>query len=112
MGSPPFVAKSWISLPEAGSTDGYILDFLCLRQRLIVEVDGGQHNEDAHATRDKARDRHFESQGFKILRFWNNEIDKNLNGALELIDYELRVNAPTRLAAFTARHPPPQAGEG
>jgi very-short-patch-repair endonuclease len=65
--------------------DGYILDFVCLRARLIVEVDGGQHSEEIHLKRDAERDRHFDSQGFKILRFWNNEIDGNLEGVLERI---------------------------
>ena len=57
--------------------DGYILDFVCFEARLIVEVDGGQHSESAH---DAARDRHFEGQGFRTIRFWNDEVDSNLDG--------------------------------
>jgi very-short-patch-repair endonuclease len=60
--------------------DGYILDFVCLRSRLIIEVDGGQHNFDEHVTRDGKRDGHFARSGFHVLRFWNNEVDANLRG--------------------------------
>jgi very-short-patch-repair endonuclease len=88
--------------------DGYILDFVCLRARLIVEVDGGQHAEEKHLRRDDVRDRHFVSRGFKVLRFWNNEVDQNLEGVLERIAETLSAN-PTRFAF--ANHPP-LAGEG
>jgi very-short-patch-repair endonuclease len=56
---------------------GYILDFVCFEARLIIEVDGGQHSE---SKRDLERDRHFESQGFRTLRFWNDEVVGNLDG--------------------------------
>jgi very-short-patch-repair endonuclease len=92
--------------------DGHIVDFVCLKQRLIVEVDGGQHNFDDHARRDAARDRHFARDGFRVLRFWNNEVDRNLEGVLTLIDDALR-NPPTRPTPGKPRvgHPPPP-GEG
>src|SRR5436853_7133870 len=48
----------------------YILDFVCLKHRLIVEVDGGQHNFDRHAQSDTRRDGAFVEQGFRVLRFW------------------------------------------
>ena len=56
---------------------GYILDFVCLEARLIVEVDGGQHSESA---RDLERDVYFQSQGFRTLRFWNDEVERNIDG--------------------------------
>ena len=56
---------------------GYILDFVCFEAQLIVEVDGGQH---AESKRDLERDGYFESQGFKTLRFWNDEVVRNLDG--------------------------------
>ena len=56
---------------------GYILDFVCLETRLIVEVDGGQHGESA---RDAERDVYFQSQGFRTLRFWNDEVERNIDG--------------------------------
>jgi len=81
--------------------NGRILDFVCLRARPIVEVDGGQHNFDAHAARDQERDKYFIDQGFKVLRFWNNEVDGNLNGVLQVINDELRQSSPTRSASPT-----------
>ncbi len=88
--------------------DGHIVDFVCLKQRLIIEVDGGQHNLDAHARRDTERDNHFVAEGFRVLRFWNNEIDRNLQGVLTLIDAALR-DPPPGLAALGN---PPPSGEG
>ena len=88
--------------------DGFIVDFICLRRRLIIEVDGGRHNFDAHSLRDAKRDTHFVDRGFRVLRFWSNEIDRNLEGVLTLIDEALR-NPPPGLASLG--HPPP-AGEG
>lgn len=87
--------------------DGYIVDFICLKHRLVVEVDGGQHNFDAHQTRDAARDRALEKDGFRVLRFWNNEVDRNLAGVLQTIDEALEGPHP----AACGGHPPP-AGEG
>jgi very-short-patch-repair endonuclease len=66
--------------------DGYILDFVCLKHRLIVEVDGGQHNSELQFNRDQKRDAHFESLEFQILRFWNHDVDQNVEGVLETID--------------------------
>lgn len=54
--------------------DGYIADFVCFEKRLIIEVDGGQHSQ---SKRDKHRDAHFASLGFRVLRFWNNEVTGN-----------------------------------
>ena len=85
--------------------DGFIVDFVCLKQKLVVEVDGGQHNFDEHAARD--RDRHSMRDGFRVLRFWNNDVDQNLTGVLETIDEALRRPHPV---AF-GDHPPP-SGEG
>ena len=93
--------------------DGYIVDFVCLRAGVVVEVDGGQHNFNEHQERDRARDTYFAAQGLKVLRYWNNEIDRNLEGVLLDIDRVLseRGPPPTRRRASARRHPPP-AGEG
>jgi very-short-patch-repair endonuclease len=57
--------------------DGYIADFVCFELRLIVEVDGGQH---CGSERDTARDEHFQRQGFRTLRFWNDDVTGNIDG--------------------------------
>ena len=62
--------------------DGYILDFVCFEAKLIVEVDGSQHAESA---RDQARDRHFEAAGFRVLRFWNDDVLTGLDGVCRVI---------------------------
>lgn len=67
--------------------DGYIVDFVCFDARLIVEVDGSQH---AESQRDTARDSHFAAQGFRTLRFWNDEIERNLNEVCQAILLEVR----------------------
>jgi very-short-patch-repair endonuclease len=56
--------------------DGYILDFVCFEAKLIIEVDGGQHSE---SRRDAVRDVHFKSEGFRVMRFWNDEIEQALD---------------------------------
>ena len=60
----------------------YIVDFVCFEAKLIVEVDGGQHNECVADTR---RDEWLKSQGFAVLRFWNNEVLQNIEGVLTRI---------------------------
>ena len=67
--------------------DGYILDFVCFDAKLIIEVDGGQHSE-------SKRDRHFEAAGFKVLRLWNDEVLRNLDGVCKHILYETRGSLP------------------
>jgi very-short-patch-repair endonuclease len=78
--------------------DQYILDFVCFDAKLVIEVDGGQH--DARAAYDARRSVHLEKSGFRVLRFWNNEVLKNLEGVLTMIDLNLRVDgeAPSPLA--------------
>jgi very-short-patch-repair endonuclease len=61
----------------------FIVDFLSFEKRIIIEIDGGQHAEDRQKDRD--RDKFLTHAGFKILRFWNNEVLENLQGVLERI---------------------------
>ena len=88
---------------------GFIVDFVCMRHGLVIELDGGQHNFDEHQARDDIRDAGLGRGGLRVLRFWNNDVDRNLDGVLQTIDAELRRGAP-HPAAFGG-HPPP-AGEG
>jgi len=61
----------------------FIADFVCYEKRLIVEADGGQHALERE--KDEERTQWLNSQGFTVLRFWNNEILTNLDGVLETI---------------------------
>ena len=65
--------------------EGYILDFVCFKHRVIVEVDGSQHGFDAGLAHDTRRDAHFAALGFLTLRFWNHDVDGNLDGVVETI---------------------------
>jgi very-short-patch-repair endonuclease len=67
--------------------NGYICDFVCREKSLIVEVDGGQHSASAE---DAVRDRRLTDEGFRVLRFWNNDVLGNLEGVLITIQSELR----------------------
>ncbi|MDE2383415.1 MAG: DUF559 domain-containing protein [Alphaproteobacteria bacterium] len=71
---------------------GFILDFAEFNCRLIVEVDGSQHSDPAHEQKDARRDRIFKSDGFTILRFWNFQINREMDGVMDQI---LSVLPPT-----------------
>lgn len=72
--------------------EGFIVDFACIEKRLIVELDGGQHCENEN---DVVRDTILEGKGFKVLRFWNNEVLNNMDGVLSSILLTLNPLTPT-----------------
>jgi very-short-patch-repair endonuclease len=83
----------------------YIVDFACIEARLVIEADGRQHERAGdHEMRDQA----LRLNGWRVLRFWNNDILQNRRGVLQTILAALGSN-PT-----TSPHPipPPRAGEG
>ena len=65
----------------------YIVDFACFERQLIIELDGGQHASPSPS--EDERTRWLESQGFSILRFWNNDVIENMDGVLQRIAEEL-----------------------
>jgi len=66
----------------------YVVDFVCREKNLIIELDGGQHNEEQAIIYDKERTDYLESRGFRVIRFWNNDIDKNIEAVLcEIVKY-------------------------
>jgi very-short-patch-repair endonuclease len=89
----------------------YVVDFVCREQRLIIEVDGGQHATDH---RDAVRDRWLSDRGYRVLRFWNNDVLSNTEGVLEAIAAALSESsgAPTRGSAPSPQPSPPEGGEG
>jgi very-short-patch-repair endonuclease len=86
----------------------YIADFVCLKAMLVIEVDGGQH-ADARAY-DSRRDDFLRGQGYRVLRFWNNEVLSNMDGVWLAIVAEINHDV---LCGGTP-HPnlPPQGGKG
>jgi adenine-specific DNA-methyltransferase len=82
----------------------YIVDFVCLQCQLIIELDGGQHDEPANQSRDFERDAWLKSQGFSVLRFWNHQVFSEWDVVEKVLWCELQ------------KHPSPQPsptrGEG
>jgi very-short-patch-repair endonuclease len=68
----------------------HIVDFCCLRHRLIVEVDGGQHAGKEEEEKDAARTARLEAHGFKVIRFWNEDVLSGLDGVLTSIADAIR----------------------
>ena len=67
----------------------YVVDFFCPARRLIIELDGGHHNDDETARRDRERQLWLEQQGYRVVRFWNSEISGDLTAVLEQVYVEL-----------------------
>ena len=65
----------------------YIVDFVCFERQLIIEIDGGQHSDNVE--KDQQRDDWLITQGYKVLRFWNNDVIKNIETVLEVIRLNL-----------------------
>jgi very-short-patch-repair endonuclease len=101
----PHEVRLWLrlrSLREKGfhfrrqaPRDGFILDFVCLREKLIVELDGESHGQMDQSAMDEKRDKHFAGKGFKTLRFWNTDVVQNLDGIVETVYRILTKNNPT-----------------
>jgi|SRR5690348_421983 len=95
----------------------YVADFACMAARLVVEVDGSQHAEGPVADSDKERTRWLESEGYRVLRFWNSDITQNIDGVLEAIhsaisptmifDEPLKHERHKRSDSGDAAHPTP-----
>ena len=84
----------------------YIADFVCQELRLIIEADGGQH---AIGNSDERRTAFLQSKGYRLLRFWNNDILANLDGVAGVIAAALSFPHP---AQATLESPSPSGGEG
>jgi very-short-patch-repair endonuclease len=112
----PQEVKLWIKLRELKTLgfhfrrqapiDRYIVDFVSFRSRLVIEADGGQHGMPAGVQADQVRDAFLLSQGFRVLRFWNSDIDDNLAGVVESVLNALNQPPPRPPAD------PPHKGEG
>jgi len=64
----------------------YIADFVCFEKKIIIEVDGGEHFQ---SSRDRMRDEWLQKNGYKVLRFWNNDVLKNTDGVVQTIVDEI-----------------------
>jgi very-short-patch-repair endonuclease len=86
----------------------YVADFACLKERLIIEVDGSQHGEEANSRRDEDRTRWLNSEGYRAMRFWNNDVMSKTEAVMEAIHDATAVTPPRGPAAGD----PPPPGEG
>ncbi len=84
----------------------YIADFCCPMARLIIELDGSQHGQQGRY--DAERTRYLEAEGYRVMRFWNSDVDANPAGVLGAIAAALEAPLPAR----SARLPSPLEGEG
>jgi very-short-patch-repair endonuclease len=80
--------------------DHYIVDFAEFGQKLIIEVDGSQHGFEKGEAADRIRDEYLSAAGFRVLRCWNNDVDRNMDGVIDAVQSAL---TPIRL-------PRPEAG--
>src|SRR3990167_9192678 len=81
----------------------YIADFVCREKKLIIEIDGGQHMDAIEY--DSLRTKYLENRGYRVLRIWNHEVFKNIQGVTDSV-LNLLETAPSSPALL------PQVGEG
>ena len=79
----------------------YIADFVCFEAKLIVELDGSQHGASENSAAELARTKFLEGEGFRVLRFWNHEVNQNFEGVLD-----------ATLRALTHQSPSPERSGG
>jgi len=68
------------------SIENYIVDFYCPTKKIVIEIDGLQHKREKDTKYDARRTKDLESLGITVLRFWNNEINENLEGVILKIE--------------------------
>ena len=79
----------WFKFNRQHIVGDYIVDFICIEQGLVIEVDGGYHSENEQIQRDECRTEHLEDMGLRVVRFSNEEIFSNIEGVLDRIRKEL-----------------------
>ena len=70
----------------------YIVDFVCREKRIIIEIDGGQHNEIQNIEYDNKRTEFLKSEGFQVIRFWNYDVDNNMDGIYERLKEVFKID--------------------
>ena len=73
---------------------GYIVDFACSAKKLIVEVDGSQHGEDDNAGKDSARTARLQQDGWTVLRFWNDDVLRDIDNVCQHIVISAGLGGP------------------
>ncbi len=70
----------------------YIVDFVCREKKIIIEIDGGQHNEKQNIEYDNKRTEFLKSEEFQVIRFWNNDVDSNMDGVYERLKEVFKID--------------------
>jgi very-short-patch-repair endonuclease len=92
----PAEAKLWayirndqlgVNFRRQHAIGNYIPDFVCIKKKLIIELDGSQHIEQAEY--DTKRTKFLEAEGYKVVRFWNNDVMNDVNGVIKAIQFAL-----------------------
>ena len=95
---------------------GYIADFACHTAKLVIELDGGQHNEDSAIIRDNRRTDELRSHGYLVMRFWNNDVMTGLEGVVDTIRHaaglETAFDYGEGMPGVSPTPTPPHKGEG
>ena len=79
------------------SVGPYALDFHCPKSKLAIELDGGQHAEEDRREYDEHRSEYLKAHGIEVMRFWNNEVMRNMDGVLSRIEERLTPSIPLNL---------------
>jgi very-short-patch-repair endonuclease len=74
----------------------YIVDFICLDSRLVIEVDGGQHGDDKQIAHDQRRTAWLSAEGYRVLRFWSNEVMSNTEAVVARVVEAALNSSPSR----------------
>ncbi len=75
----------------------YIVDFICLKQRLIIEIDGGYHNDIVQQQEDRIRQNWLESMGYKVIRFTNEEVFYHIETVISTIKDNINLDLPFKV---------------
>ena len=90
----------------------YVVDFADLGRRLVIEVDGSQHGEAAGLALDAARDGWLSEQGFRVLRLWNSDVSRNMEGVMQTVLDALGIDGAGPPHHPSGQCPDPTRGAG
>lgn len=92
--------------------DSYIVDFFCAEARLVIELDGETHVGPEAEAYDARRTAIIEAEGYRVRRFWNNDVMQNIEGVVAMIAEAAQETAPHPPTASRRAPPSPLQGEG
>lgn len=79
-----------VSFRRQHAIGNFIPDFVSIKKKLIIELDGGQHLEQVEY--DAERTRYLESQGYRVIRFWNYQVENDMNGVIRAIELAMKID--------------------